>query len=352
MRRSLIACVVGASFLAAGCGARRVPEALHESKSFPATADKLVRVELSSTDVDAVVATTDQISVTVDLEVRASSTAAARRWLERHRPELEDSEKALTIRTPSGRPALYLASFDHTRAQIKVTLPHTCRLEVTTSSGDVHLTGEAALSGAVRITTASGDVHVDGGASELVLHTASGDCRITGQPLASLQFESSSGDLQLSSGAAQVIADVSSGDLKLKRLTGSLSVDSSSGDVDASWLSIAPPDKVHIETTSGEVDLRLPATARLRGTLHASTGDLYSDFGASCRHRECQLAATDPASEIAVTTTSGDISVHSTAVVEGESPATVSLPKPAEPSRPPLPEAPSQPRPGAEKSPI
>jgi hypothetical protein len=322
-----------------------VPQALHESLRFPATQDKLVQVDLGSCDVEARVEGQDTIRVEIDLEVRASSAAAARRWLERHKPELEDSEKTLLIRTPKGRPALYLASFRQTRAIVRVTLPSRCRLEVSTASGDVRLSGETLLSGPVRVTTTSGDVRVDGGGGDLIVHTASGDCEITGPPVTSLQFDSGSGDLRLRGGASRVISDTSSGDVIADALVGSMSAHSSSGDVKATWQRLAPGDTVGIETTSGDVTLRLPAGARLRGELQTSSGDLRCEFESTCRHHECVLNATDPANELKVTTSSGDIGVRASAASElqGEHPQ----PPPASPAptAAPLPEAPARPGP-------
>ncbi len=337
MHRSTRLVLVSTTLLITACGGGRVPDSVHESRSVPASPDKLVKIELGSADVIARVEPSEKITVEMDLEVRASSAAAARRWLERHKPEIEDSDKTLTIHTPSGRQALYLGYFLHARTVVRVKLPPFCRLEASTASGDVELSGSELLSGPVRVTTTSGDVRVDGGARDLLINTTSGDCEVNGPPLDSVQFESSSGDLKLRAAAARLISDTSSGTISAKELTGSASASSSSGDVRATWKSLPAQASITVETSSGEVTLRLPPDSRLRGGLETASGRIRCDFQGTCHRRECLLMTADATNEVKVSTHSGDI--HLRALASEELAATPT----GVPSRAPLGEAPPAP---------
>jgi hypothetical protein len=308
MRRS-IACVSVLLLAVAGCGRPRVPLVLHETASFPATPDKLVQLDLGNIDIEVTVAGSSTISVETDLEVRASSDAAARTWLAEHKPEILDSPSRLSIRRTSSRKGLYLAVFHESRSRIRVALPASCRLEVTTSSGDVRLSGVEPLQGSVKVTTSSGDLTVDGGAKALVVHTSSGDCRVDGPPLAALDLDSSTGDLRLRSGAAKLTVETSSGDVRADDLTGSLSFQSSSGDLLARWVGLVAGSGVNVETSSGDVTLHVP-DGRWRGELTTSSGSLHCDLACTRQDHSCTLSGGDGATELRVTTTSGDIRVR------------------------------------------
>lgn len=344
MRSVVIPSLLSVALLATACSPGRTPEASHEVVSFPAVPDKLVSVELAACDVEARVGEVDRIEIEVDLEVRASSRAAGQRWLERHKPEIEDSEKTLHVRSPRGRTALYLASFHQTRANVRVTLPPRCRLEVATTSGDVGLSGTAWLADPVRITTSSGDVLIEGGAHYLIVHTSSGDCRVSGPPLELMEFESSSGSLRLRSGAHRVSCETSSGDVTLESLTGSLAVHSSSGETRATWERLAPESSVRIETTSGDVSLNVPSHARLRGELASSSGRVRCELdGMTSHHRhKLELKTADPATATNVVTTSGDIAVHVTPATTSDTDGPKPLASPAPLVQHASPEAPAE----------
>jgi phage baseplate assembly protein gpV len=291
------------------CLAHRAPTRIHQTHTFPSAPDKLVEVDLRSLDLTVRVAPADVISADVDLNVEASSHAAARRWLERNTPTFDDSTSTLEVRQRSHGPGLILFGFIRTRGTLRLTIPPTCRLEVHTGSGDVTIEGDAAVSGPVRIGTASGDVTVRGGVHEMVVRTASGDVRVSGAMLAGFEADTASGDVTLRSGSARTLVESSSGDVRLERLTGGLSVDTSSGDVAASWDALPAGERVRVHTSSGDVRLRLPEGTALSGEASTSSGSIHTDFPGSSQRRERRLTfhAAPPAVELDVNTSSGDV---------------------------------------------
>jgi hypothetical protein len=314
MRRlSLILALSGLLVLVA-CTRPATPNAVHESKTFPVAAGKLVRLDVRSLDVHVKVADASTISATVDLQARSSSRAATKRWIERNTPVFEDSESVLEVRVPSvGRRGLVVVGFFHTEGRLELVIPPSCRLEVKTSSGDVTVEGEAPLAAPVRIDTTHGDVTVRGGVRELIAETSSGDVRVSGQALAVLEADTASGDVTLEGGSERVIVDTSSGDAKLEKLTGDLSADTSSGSVSASWEHLVAGNKIRVKTASGDVRLRLPEGTPLGGELNTSSGRVHSDFSPTReKHgRMMSFAAPRESVDVEVRTSSGNVNLRS-----------------------------------------
>ncbi len=313
MRRFTPIAVLAVLLGASACQVRATPQGVHETKSFPARPDKLVRLDLTSLDVQVKVAEADSISVTVDLQVQSSSRGASRRWVERHTPVFEDSDSVLEVRMPEGEHrGIFIIGFMHTRGRVELSVPPSCRLEVRTSSGDVRFVGGATLAGPVRVHTTSGDVTVTGGVGDLIAETSSGDVHVSGPPLGSMEADTSSGEVTLLGGAGKAVVDTSSGEVRLNGLTGSLSADTSSGDVRADWERLPAGSSVRIRTASGDVRLRVPPGTPLKGRLDTVSGRLHSEIASAReeRGRELTFEASGEGVQVGVRTTSGDVTIR------------------------------------------
>jgi hypothetical protein len=249
----------------------------HETRSFAAAPGKLVRLDVRSIDVAVEVVKGEAIDFEVTLAAHASSRAAASRWIERNTPVIDDSPSRLEISVPK-RSGVSVIGFLATDGRIRIKLPPQCTLEVHTASGDVTLAGEDPLAAPVRIETASGDVTVRGGARELLLDTASGDIRVAGAALAVLEVNTASGDVRLDAGADRAVIDTASGSVTLRDLGGDLSANTSSGDLEARWARLPAGTRIRVETSSGDVRLRLPAAGALSGEMRTSSGSIESDY--------------------------------------------------------------------------
>ncbi|HVN76616.1 MAG TPA: DUF4097 family beta strand repeat-containing protein [Thermoanaerobaculaceae bacterium] len=313
MRSSILVAAVAVALAAGGCARPSVPLSTQETKTFPAAPGKLVRFDVRSLDVEVEVAPASAITATVEVDARSSSRAAARRWVETHTPAFEDSADTLEVRQGARRSGIVIFGYLNAKARVKVTIPPGCRLEIRTTSGDVAVAGDATVTGPVRITTTSGDVKVTGGLKELIVKASSGDVVVRRQALTALEADTTSGDVTLESGSERTIVGTTSGGIRLENLTGALSADASSGEVAASWSSVPADAKLRVRTTSGDVRLRIPEGAVLRGRISTSSGTIRSDLKGGTsdrREHELLLDATGPAAELDVRTSSGDVSVH------------------------------------------
>jgi hypothetical protein len=313
MRRSTPILALCVAVVLVSCARSSTPQAVHESRTFPAAPGKLIRLEVRSLDVHVKVAEASAISVTVDLQARSSSRSATKRWLERNTPVFEDSNSVLEVRLPSGSShGVVIFGFLHTEGRLDLVVPPSCRVDVRTSSGDVTIAGDAVLSGPVRVDTSSGDVTVSGGVRELIVDTSSGDVRVTGPPLAALEADTSSGDVRLEGGAERVLVDTSSGDARLEKLTGDLSADTSSGGVSAGWERLAAGAKIRVRTSSGDVRLRVPEGTPIGGEVETHSGHIHSDFQGSSDKRGRTMSFVAPGTSVGVEirTASGDVSLR------------------------------------------
>ena len=312
MRRGTLAAILSVPLLAAACARARVPLSVHETKTFPAAPGKLVRLDLRSLDVDVTVGTAATITAQVDIEAHSSSRTAAQRWMESHTPVFEDSASTLDVRQQPARSSIVIFGYINTNGRVRMALPASVRLEIRTTSGDVTVAGDAALSGPVRIRTSSGSVTVTGGLDELIVKATSGDVMVRRRALTALDADTTSGDVTLESGTQRAIIGTTSGDVRLEQLQGGLSVDTSSGEVAASWAALAAGASIRVHTSSGDVRLRVPASSPLRGHITTRSGSIRSDLPGNSEHRERELtlSAPGPAAEVEIRTSSGDVSVH------------------------------------------
>ncbi len=295
------------SVLALSCERPRAAKESHSQHTFPVHPGKLVRVEARSLDVDVRVANADVITAEVHLSARATSRSQAQRWLARHQPVFDDSADTLVVTVPRRSSTVFVGGAV-TRGTVSLAVPPTCRLEVTTSSGDVTIAGEAVLAEEVRLATRSGDVAVFGGVRALVVESTSGDLEITGPPLDLVDVRTTSGDVALRAESRRTLADSTSGDLRLEALAGELSATTTSGDVRATFDALAPGHPVHVTTTSGNITLRLPPVP-LRGEVRTTSGRISSRFDGTWERRRRLLTfhAAEEAVHLTVASVSGNI---------------------------------------------
>lgn len=311
--------------LAGGCrGASFEPVEYHDHRSFPAADGKLVRIDVFSLNPEIDVAPGDAIAVEVSLSARAASRAAAARWVQLHAPQIDDSPAALEIHAAHRRGSFVVGSL-RTTSHLRIVVPASCRLEVTTSSGEVSIDGSETLSGPVRLTTTSGDVSVRGGVRVLEVQTVSGDLKVAGVDLEQLQVRSTSGNVTVRAPLRSTMADTTSGTVRLDGLVGDLSAHTTSGDLRAAWGELAAGVSIRADTTSGDVRLRLPSLAVVTGELRTRTGTIRTRapgrWERKNRHfvliptpREAPIDSTPDRGGVSVqvSTRSGDISLRST----------------------------------------
>jgi hypothetical protein len=143
-------------------------------------------------------------------------------------------------------------------ADLMITLPRACPMQVTTVSASATVSGMAAKLAA---RTVSGGLTLDGLAGSVDAKTVSGDLEARDLE-GSVGFNSVSGALTLAGGSV--------GDLSAKTVSGRVTAD----------IDLRDGGGVRVTTVSGEVAIRLPACASARVSLRSASGRVHSGFDA------------------------------------------------------------------------
>ncbi len=162
-------------------------------------------------------------------------------------------------------------------------------IKASTTSGDISL---GQTDGGLTVSSTSGDVHIMGGEGERSVSTVSGEIHLD-EINGGFDLSSTSGDIAVASGKSRGRANTVSGDVRIffSELTGSLD----------------------IGTTSGEVDLKLPAEVSLTLEFSSVSGEAETffdnalSFNKRGTHAEGSYGGGD--NEITISTVSGGLRI-------------------------------------------
>jgi hypothetical protein len=173
-------------------------------------------------------------------------------------------------------------------------------LDLNTSSGDITLSNEQ---GSVTAQTSSGNIHLNNGNGPLKLDTSSGDIAIANEQ-GSVHAQTSSGNVQIKQLTGPVDLATNSGDITLDQaqLSGQDHLQTTSGDIHFSG-TLASPGNYQMETDSGTIALKLPASSSFQLTTTSDSGDLHNDFATNS-------VGSAPYTTIGLKTTSGNMFVR------------------------------------------
>lgn len=210
----------------------------------------------------------------------------------------------LTVNVPEGRRvAIYLG---------------VGRIEATNVNGTVHLdamSGDVSARGtrgSLSIDTGSGDVVVTGASGSLSLDTGSGDVDVSDMKEGDLKVDTGSGEVRVHGVTARSLdIDTGSGDIRVEAAqVPDAALEAGSGSI---WISLeGAVDRLHAETGSGDVTVRLPESTSATVDLETGSGDL--DIGIPLqlvRKSEGEIRGTlgEGRGRIEIETGSGDISL-------------------------------------------
>ena len=252
MRRHVIPCLL-ITGLVVGCGHPRAPQAIHETSSYPARPEKLVRVDVGSVDVEARVAEGDHIRV--EIEPRGSGPAPPRRagpGSERHRaggrghredpahPHVDPAPRPVPGHLPRD-PLAWSASASRRPAVSRSPRPPaTC-----CSPAPPPWPGRSA---SPRPRATSGWT----GASRRCRYAPRRETAAwTGHPCSRSSSKAPPVSCACSQAPHGLIVETTSGDVTADELTGAASVNTSSGEVRATWSRLGPGEKIVIAAESG-----------------------------------------------------------------------------------------------------
>ncbi len=146
--------------------------------------------------------------------------------------------------------------FSKCSVDYNVTVPRRGDITVKTGSGEVSLEG---LEGRVELRTGSGDIAVSGAVSpRLEVRVGSGDVTLKGSSIDTVRFDQGSGELKAEG-------------LKTRDLGG----ETSSGRIDVEIVG-PPPERIDLDTGSGNVRIQVPA-GRYAVTTKTGSGDVQMD---------------------------------------------------------------------------
>jgi DUF4097 and DUF4098 domain-containing protein YvlB len=229
-------------------------------------------------------------------------------------------EMLLTVSVPAGRDVtVHTDNGDVTAFALKSDLT------LGTRSGDVHLVEQAggatletvsgdvklvSVTGVVRLHTRSGDVVADSLLAGADIHTASGDVSVT-RSLGPFGIETGSGEVHLKTSRGDASLRTSSGDIEYFASSDTLLTESTSGD---QTLDLATaPRRVASQSTSGDIELALPASSGGQLDVETSSGAIAvtSPLKVDSASRKHLAGSLGGPGSTWVHTSSGDIKVSS-----------------------------------------
>jgi Putative adhesin len=186
-------------------------------------------------------------------------------------------------------------------ADVTITVPDGCPAQVSVVNASTIVSG---ISANISAKTVSGDITLDGVTGSVDVKTVSGNVEARGIG-GDLVFNSASGDLTL--------ADSAVGHLTARTLSGHVTAD----------VDVPEDSGIRVSTVSGDVSVRVPASASARVDLKSTSGRLRSNFEAlspAPPPGRAVLTATlgSGSAEIGLTSMTGDVTLLASAV---ESPA-------------------------------
>lgn len=249
------------------------------TESFPSGESKNLLVDVADVDVRLRTADVESIQADVLLHISGTSEDKAQRWVENHTPAFTDADDQLQVIVEPGRSGFLWFGSLTARARLSFLAPHEIVPDITTTSGSIQIRGDFPNARPLLLRTSTGNLDVDGAATSIDFRSAAGDAQIrVVRPLESLTARTSSGDVNLTGGARRVRVDTASGRIELQNLSGDSEVSTSTGKISLRWDRLEPNARVRVRSSSGRVQLVIPAGVRPQGTITTTTGSVRSEF--------------------------------------------------------------------------
>jgi hypothetical protein len=278
------------------------------TESFPSAESKDILVDAADLDVRLRTADVDAIEVDLLLHIGGTSEDKAQRWIENHTPAFTDSEDLLQVVVePAKSGFLWFGSLT-ARARLSLVSPHETVPDITTTSGDIQIRGDFPNARPLHLRTSTGNVEMDGAATSVDFRSAAGDAQIKVlRPLESLVARTSSGDVNLVGGARTARVDTASGRISLKNLSGDVEISSSTAKIVLGWDRLEPGATVRVRSSSGGVQLIIPAGVRPQGTITTTTGSVRSELPGEVIEGGMTLRLSGDGPTFDIETASGEI---------------------------------------------
>ena len=278
------------------------------TESFPSAESKHLEVDAADLDVRIRTADVDVIEADLLLHIGGTGEEKAQRWIENHTPEFTDSADRLQITVvPAKSGFLWFGSLS-ARARLSLLTPDEIVPDITTTSGGIQIRGDFPNARPLHLRTSTGNVEMDGAAASIDFRSAAGDAQIkVVRPLETLIARTSSGDVSLVGGARTARVDTASGRISLQNLSGDAEISTSTAKIILSWDRLDPSAIVRVRSSSGSVQLIVPAGVSPQGTITTTTGSVRSEFPGEVVEGGMTLRLSGDGPTFDIETASGEI---------------------------------------------
>lgn len=184
-------------------------------------------------------------------------------------------------------------------------------LELDVASADVDVSGTR---GSLTIDVGSGNTRVTDVRGELSFDTGSGDVTVSQVRAEGLLLDTGSGNVTVTDArAARIEVDAGSGDIVLNGLSAPIiELETGSGEIDLTLTADTDIESLSLESGSGDVTIRAPASLGARVDIESGSGDVSGDLlGGLRRDEDDRVSGTigDGSGTLSIETGSGDVRV-------------------------------------------
>ena len=299
---------LGFSIVVAPGPAAAAQKDVSKAEKFPSAESKQLEVDAADLDVRLRTADVDAIETDLLLHIGGTGEEKAQRWIENHTPEFTDSEDRLKIVIePAKSGFLWFGSLT-ARARLSILAPDEVIPDITTTSGGIQIRGDFPNARPLHLRTSTGTVEMNGATTAIDFRSAAGDAQINVvRPLETLIARTSSGDVNLVGGARTVRVDTASGRISLQNLSGDAEVSTSTAKIILGWDRLEPGATVRVRSSSGSVQLIIPAGVRPQGRITTTTGSVRSELPGEVIEGGMTLRLSGDGPTFDVETASGEI---------------------------------------------
>jgi hypothetical protein len=281
---------------------------LDRTDHFPSAPGKVLILDAANLGIEIRAADVRDIQLHTQLRISGVSEERAQGWVTQQTPQIADTLSQLQVTCQPARSGFLGLGHLTARARLAFITPPDVIPDITTTSGSIELRGDFPVANPLRLRTATGDMELVGATASLDIRTASGDGRIdVVRPLDRLFARTSSGSINLSGGARDAHVDTASGNVWLANLSGSATVETSTGKVTLRWDRLDPNHVVKVRSASGKITLVVPDTVTPQGTLTTTGGTIRSDLPGTVNEAGDTVTLQGNGPVLHVETASGEI---------------------------------------------